>query len=158
VRPKLPHLLTRDCHNLTRILNPGDYGFDPLGIANTKPKLKRMREIELKHARIAMLATVGWPISELFHSQVTPLNPDSTPDLSQLNLDFTPNLIQLNPDFTPDLSQLNLDFTPNLIQLDSDFTPDLSQLNPNSTPNLIQLDSDSTPDLSQLNPNSTPNS
>lgn len=51
----------------------GDFGFDPLGIADSKPKLKRMREIELKHARIAMLATIGWPISELFHSQLSEL-------------------------------------------------------------------------------------
>ena len=48
----------------------GDLGFDPCGIADTKPKLKRMREIELKHARIAMLATIGWPISELYNRQM----------------------------------------------------------------------------------------
>jgi hypothetical protein len=37
------------------------------GLANTKDRLYRMREIELKHSRIAMLASVGWPMSELFH-------------------------------------------------------------------------------------------
>ena len=48
---------------------PGDAGFDPFGISDSKPKVKRMREIELKHSRIAMLASIGWPISELFHEQ-----------------------------------------------------------------------------------------
>lgn len=28
-------------------------------------RLDRMREIELKHARIAMIAALGWPLSEL---------------------------------------------------------------------------------------------
>eukprot|EP01041_Mallomonas_annulata_P005480 gene5480-11026_t len=46
---------------------PGDLGFDPAGIANSMERLNRLREIELKHARIAMLACIGWPISELFH-------------------------------------------------------------------------------------------
>jgi hypothetical protein len=55
--------------------------------------------------------------------QVSQLNPNSTPDLSQLNQDFTPDLSQLNPNSTPDLSQLN-----------QDFTPDLSQLHPNLHP------------------------
>ena len=44
----------------------GDYGFDVLGVVKTKARLKRMREIELKHARLAMLAAVGWPLSELY--------------------------------------------------------------------------------------------
>lgn len=45
----------------------GDAGFDPLGIAKSKEILFSLREGEIKHARIAMLAAVGWPVSELFH-------------------------------------------------------------------------------------------
>ena len=29
-----------------------------------------MREAEIKHSRLAMLAAVGWPISELFHKEI----------------------------------------------------------------------------------------
>ncbi|GKY99528.1 hypothetical protein MPSEU_000906900 [Mayamaea pseudoterrestris] len=44
---------------------PGDYGFDPLGFVRTKDDLEWYREAEIKHARLAMLAAVGWPLSEL---------------------------------------------------------------------------------------------
>jgi hypothetical protein len=40
----------------------GDEGFDPLGLSNIDElgiDLYWMREAELKHARVAMLATVG---------------------------------------------------------------------------------------------------
>ncbi|KAG7364975.1 chlorophyll A-B binding protein [Nitzschia inconspicua] len=43
----------------------GDVGFDPLGFAKDKDTLMQMREAEIKHARLAMLAAAGWPISEL---------------------------------------------------------------------------------------------
>jgi Chlorophyll A-B binding protein len=42
-------------------------GFDPLGIVKTKKQLFALREAEIKHARIAMLAAIGWPSSELCH-------------------------------------------------------------------------------------------
>jgi len=42
----------------------GDYGFDPLGFSE-KLDLYGMQEAELRHARLAMLAVVGWPMSEL---------------------------------------------------------------------------------------------
>jgi hypothetical protein len=45
----------------------GDAGFDPLGIAKDKESLFFLREGEIKHARIAMLASLGWPVSELYH-------------------------------------------------------------------------------------------
>ena len=48
----------------------GDVGFDPLGLAKSKKGLFWMREAELKHARLAMLAAVGWPLSELWHKQL----------------------------------------------------------------------------------------
>jgi hypothetical protein len=57
------HIHTHTCTHSPNQMPPG---FDPLGISDTKPKLKRMREIELKHARIAMLATIGWPISGIY--------------------------------------------------------------------------------------------
>jgi len=48
----------------------GDAGFDPLGIAQDRDTLFVLREAEVKHARLAMLAALGWPISELFHYQL----------------------------------------------------------------------------------------
>jgi len=48
----------------------GDVGFDPLGFASDKAALYRMREAELKHARLAMLAAAGWPLSELWHKEI----------------------------------------------------------------------------------------
>jgi len=42
----------------------GDKGFDPLGFADSKSKLRIYREAELKHGRLAMLAALGWPVSE----------------------------------------------------------------------------------------------
>jgi len=44
----------------------GDFGFDPLLIADNPKKLAWFREAEIRHARLAMLAAVGWPLSELF--------------------------------------------------------------------------------------------
>lgn len=48
----------------------GDAGFDPLKIAKSKEDLTRYREAEVKHGRLAMLAAVGWPISELFDDSI----------------------------------------------------------------------------------------
>lgn len=42
----------------------GDFGFDPLGFTE-QYDLYTMQESELRHARLAMLAVVGWPASEL---------------------------------------------------------------------------------------------
>ncbi|CAM9306148.1 unnamed protein product [Pylaiella littoralis] len=44
----------------------GNVGFDPLGLSTIFPA-KFMRESELKHGRVAMLAVVGWLVSELVH-------------------------------------------------------------------------------------------
>ena len=43
----------------------GDFNFDPLQFADTPEKLAWYREAEVKHARLAMLAAFGWPVSEL---------------------------------------------------------------------------------------------
>lgn len=42
----------------------GDNGFDPLGFTEDYD-IYYMQECELRHARLAMLAVVGWPVSEL---------------------------------------------------------------------------------------------
>jgi hypothetical protein len=47
-----------------------DAGFDPLGFAKTKDDLMNFREAEVKHARLAMLAAAGWPVSELFDKKI----------------------------------------------------------------------------------------
>ena len=44
----------------------GDVGFDPLGFADSRANLNNYREAEIKHARLAMLAAAGWPLSELW--------------------------------------------------------------------------------------------
>lgn len=48
----------------------GDAGFDPLGFAQTNADLMNYREAEIKHARLAMLAAAGWPLSELFDKKI----------------------------------------------------------------------------------------
>lgn len=50
---------------------PGDAGFDPFGFAgNDEKELLNMRESEIKHGRLAMLAVVGWPLAELWDKQI----------------------------------------------------------------------------------------
>ncbi|KAG7363302.1 chlorophyll A-B binding protein [Nitzschia inconspicua] len=45
----------------------GDVGFDPFGFAGADTaSLMYMREAELKHSRLAILAVVGWPLAELW--------------------------------------------------------------------------------------------
>merc|ERR1719426_251126 len=43
----------------------GDMNFDPMQLADSSDKLAFYREAEVKHARLAMLAAFGWPISEV---------------------------------------------------------------------------------------------
>merc|ERR1719491_592610 len=49
---------------------PGDRGFDPFNFSSNMNSLNWYRESELKHGRLAMLATVGWVISELTHTSI----------------------------------------------------------------------------------------
>mmetsp|Transcript_49183 Transcript_49183/g.54787 ORF Transcript_49183/g.54787 Transcript_49183/m.54787 type:complete len:379 (-) Transcript_49183:27-1163(-) len=51
----------------------GDCGFDPLGFANNQERLTEFREAEIKHARLAMLAAAGWPLSELWDKKIASL-------------------------------------------------------------------------------------
>jgi len=48
----------------------GDVGFDPLGFAKSSEELLNYREAEIKHARLAMLAAAGWPLSEVFDQKL----------------------------------------------------------------------------------------
>lgn len=48
----------------------GDVGFDPLGFAKSEQDLMNYREAEIKHARLAMLAAAGWPLSELLDKKI----------------------------------------------------------------------------------------
>lgn len=47
-----------------------DRGFDPLGFADSRARLTEFREAEIKHARLAMLAAAGWPLSELWDRKI----------------------------------------------------------------------------------------
>jgi len=42
----------------------GDIGFDPLGLSESND-MYTMMEAEIRHSRLAMLAVIGWPLSEL---------------------------------------------------------------------------------------------
>ncbi|EJK68957.1 hypothetical protein THAOC_09825 [Thalassiosira oceanica] len=49
----------------------GDVGFDPFGFAGAdRESLINMREAEIKHGRLAMLAAVGWPLAELWDRSI----------------------------------------------------------------------------------------
>lgn len=49
----------------------GDVGFDPFNFGGAdKESLMNMREAELKHGRLAMLAAVGWPLAELWDKKI----------------------------------------------------------------------------------------
>jgi len=48
----------------------GDVGFDPLNFAKNRDLLMEYREAEIKHSRLAMLAALGWPMSELYDIKI----------------------------------------------------------------------------------------
>lgn len=48
----------------------GDVGFDPLNFCQNRDLLLEYREAEIKHSRLAMLAAVGWPMSELYDVKI----------------------------------------------------------------------------------------
>lgn len=48
-----------------------DVGFDPFNFAGgDKASLLNMREAEVKHSRLAMLAVIGWPLAELYDAKI----------------------------------------------------------------------------------------
>merc|ERR1719263_512736 len=60
--PPLPKIKTMMVGDKTLA---GDMNFDPLQLADNSEKLAWYREAEVKHARLAMLAAFGWPVSEV---------------------------------------------------------------------------------------------
>lgn len=48
----------------------GDYQFDPLGFASNEQDLELYRRAEIRHARLAMLAAIGWPLSEIYQPKI----------------------------------------------------------------------------------------
>jgi hypothetical protein len=52
----------------------GDFGFDPLGFTDMF-SMNYIKSSELKHARVAMLATVGFLVQQNFHFLTTESNP-----------------------------------------------------------------------------------
>jgi len=77
---------------------PGDRGFDPFNFSSDATALQWYRTAEIKHARLAMLAAVGWPLAELFDKQLAAawsLKPllvfqDRVPSVLNGGLDRTP--------------------------------------------------------------------
>jgi hypothetical protein len=62
--PPLPAIRTMRVGDKTLA---GDWGFDPLSISDTPESLAWYREAEIRHARLAMLAAFGWPVSEILN-------------------------------------------------------------------------------------------
>ena len=59
----------------------GNFGFDPFQFAKNNELLMEYREAEIKHSRLAMLAAIGWPTSELADRTIASyLNAPSTLD------------------------------------------------------------------------------
>jgi hypothetical protein len=69
---------------------PGDRGFDPFNFSSDAAALQWYRNAEVKHACLAMLAAVGWPLAELFHKNIA-----SSLDLNSLlvNHDRVPSVL-----------------------------------------------------------------
>jgi Chlorophyll A-B binding protein len=77
---------------------PGDRGFDPFNFSADSDALQWYRTSEVKHARLAMLAAVGWPLAELLDKKLAylfDLKPllvfqDRVPSVLNGGLDRTP--------------------------------------------------------------------
>lgn len=48
----------------------GDRGFDPFNFSSNDQALQWYRNSEIKHARLAMMAAVGWPLAELWNKSI----------------------------------------------------------------------------------------
>jgi len=71
--------------------------FDPLNLqsdAKLAPLLVPLREAELKHSRLAMIAAVGWPLQEIWHPSLVNLLQSLDPAAANLLVDgCSPSLI-----------------------------------------------------------------
>lgn len=85
----------------------GDQGFDPLGITNTIPSLNYVRAAELKHGRVAMLATVGFVFQQYVHI----VSSESDPLKAVSALGYGPNLQVLFAIGCIELSTWDVTFT-----------------------------------------------
>ena len=79
----------------------GNKGFDPLNCSTDIITLKKYRESEIKHGRLAMLASVGWPLSELYNPYLSDIS--NSANLLSIN-GKTPSLLngglnKVNPVF-----------------------------------------------------------
>jgi hypothetical protein len=61
----------------------GNKGFDPLNCSTDIITLKKYREAEVKHGRLAMLGSVGWPLAELYHPYLSKIS--NSPNLLSVN-------------------------------------------------------------------------
>lgn len=66
----------------------GDFGFDPLGLTDTLQDTAYVQAAEIKHGRVAMLATVGF----VFQQYVTFANSEHDPLKAIAALGYGPNL------------------------------------------------------------------
>lgn len=64
--------MTRERPALLDGTHAGDYGFDPMNYANTEELLYFYMESEVKHGRLAMLASAGWIAAELSTGEKAP--------------------------------------------------------------------------------------
>eukprot|EP00614_Pseudopedinella_elastica_P030955 CAMPEP_0172626064 /NCGR_PEP_ID=MMETSP1068-20121228/147675_1 /TAXON_ID=35684 /ORGANISM="Pseudopedinella elastica, Strain CCMP716" /LENGTH=341 /DNA_ID=CAMNT_0013435567 /DNA_START=180 /DNA_END=1205 /DNA_ORIENTATION=- len=69
----------------------GNAGFDPLGLATDRRRLLQLRDAELKHGRLAMVAAVGWPLAEAWDSKLAQLL--GLPDILASNGGLNPSLL-----------------------------------------------------------------
>ena len=66
----------------------GDVGFDPMGITNTLASTKYVQAAEIKHGRVAMLATVGFVLQQYIHI----VSSEADPFKAIAALGYGPNL------------------------------------------------------------------
>jgi hypothetical protein len=97
----------------------GDVGFDPMGITNTLASTKYVQAAEIKHGRVAMLATVGFIIQQKFHfltSEADPLKAITAlgygPNLQILSFIGVIELATWNKTFCKDSTPGDLGFDP----------------------------------------------
>jgi len=72
----------------------GDFGFDPLGFTENFD-LYYLQESEVRHARLAMLAVVGWPLGEMVGPSFLKAGPGSDLAPSILNGHLLTNPLNL---------------------------------------------------------------
>lgn len=79
----------------------GNKGFDPLNCSTNINTLKKYREAETKHGRLAMLASVGWPLTEIYHPYLSKMYnmPNLLSDNGKVPSILNGGLDKINPAF-----------------------------------------------------------